>query len=94
MCTSMHSGGFELTKLTYTRLEDNLIRHRGDRLMHTLRCVFLCRQFSFFSIIHRKPNTIAALDVGWAAISPAAFLLYFKQFFLLVPNDIGTQCSC
>ena len=28
--TSMHSGG--LTKLTYTRLEDNLIRHRGDRL--------------------------------------------------------------
>ena len=29
--TSMHSGGFELTKLTYTRLEDNLIRHRGDR---------------------------------------------------------------
>ena len=31
ICTSMHSGGFELTKLTYTRLRDNLIRHRGDR---------------------------------------------------------------
>ena len=30
--TSMHSAGRELTKLTYTRLEDNLIRHRGDRL--------------------------------------------------------------
>ena len=30
--TSMHSGGFKLTKLTYTRLEENLIRHRGDRL--------------------------------------------------------------
>ena len=30
--TSMHSAGLELTKLTYTRLEDNLIRHRGDRL--------------------------------------------------------------
>ena len=29
--TSMHSGGFELTKLTYIRLEDNLIRHRGGR---------------------------------------------------------------
>ena len=26
----MHSAGFELTKLTYTRLKDNLIRHRGD----------------------------------------------------------------
>ena len=30
--TSMHSGGCELTKLTYTRLEADLIRHRGDRL--------------------------------------------------------------
>ena len=30
--TSMHSGKLELTKLTYIRLEDNLIRHRGDRL--------------------------------------------------------------
>ena len=29
--TSMHSAGLELTKLTYTRLEGNLIRHRGDR---------------------------------------------------------------
>ena len=29
--TSMHSAGLELTKPTYTRLEDNLIRHRGDR---------------------------------------------------------------
>ena len=29
--TSMHSEGLELAKLTYTRLEDNLIRHRGDR---------------------------------------------------------------
>ena len=27
----MHSGGLELTKLTYTRLEDNLIRYRGDQ---------------------------------------------------------------
>ena len=30
----MHSGGFELAKLTSTRLEDNLIRHRGDRLTY------------------------------------------------------------
>ena len=28
---SMHSAGLELTKLACTRLEDNLIRHRGDR---------------------------------------------------------------
>ena len=31
----MHSVGLELTKLTYTRLEDNLIRHRGDRCLYT-----------------------------------------------------------
>ena len=30
--TSTHSAGLELTKLTYTRLENTLIRHRGDRL--------------------------------------------------------------
>ena len=28
--TSVHSGGLELTKLTYCRHEDNLLRHRGD----------------------------------------------------------------
>ena len=33
--TSMRSAGLELTKRTYTRLEDNLIRHRGDRLDNT-----------------------------------------------------------
>ena len=31
---SMHSGGFEFTKLTCTRLKDNLLRHRGDRLIY------------------------------------------------------------
>ena len=35
--TSMHSAGLELTKLTYTGLEDNLIRHRGDRHKDTGR---------------------------------------------------------
>ena len=36
--TSMHSGGgLELTKLTYTRLEDNLIRHRGERTITRAR---------------------------------------------------------
>ena len=35
--TSMHSRGLDLTKLTYTRFEDNLIRHRGDRELHTPR---------------------------------------------------------
>ena len=29
--TTVHSAGLELTKLTYTGLEDNLTRHRGDR---------------------------------------------------------------
>ena len=32
--TSMHLVGLELAKLTCTRLEDNLIRHRGDRFMY------------------------------------------------------------
>ena len=28
--TRMHSGGLELTQLTYSRHEDNLLHHRGD----------------------------------------------------------------
>ena len=36
--TSMHSAGLELAKLTYTRLEDSLIRHRGDRCTFCIRC--------------------------------------------------------
>ena len=39
----MRSAGLELTKLTYTRLEDNLIRHRGDRLRTYVRPTFYCR---------------------------------------------------
>ena len=35
MNTEYASGGLELTKLTYTRLEDDLIRHRGERSCHT-----------------------------------------------------------
>ena len=43
--TSMHSARLELTKLAYTRLEDNLIRHRGARL--TGLCMLLCVIFFF-----------------------------------------------
>ena len=43
----MHSGGFELTKLTYTRLEDYLIRHRGDICTH-MGTVRGCRNAEMF----------------------------------------------
>ena len=36
--TNMHLKGLELTKLTYTMLEDNLICHRGDRIQSSLIC--------------------------------------------------------
>ena len=45
--TSMHSTGLELTKLTYTRLDDNLIRHRrhrGDRLSPLWSSTRTCTQ--------------------------------------------------
>ena len=43
--TSMHSEGFELTKLTYTRLEDNLIRHWGDRTLYQVPGIYLYEVF-------------------------------------------------
>ena len=39
----MHSGGFELTKLTYTGLEDNLIRHPPTGFWHMRPCLRLER---------------------------------------------------
>ena len=35
----MHSARLELTKLTYTRLEDSLVRHRGDRLSYIVATI-------------------------------------------------------
>ena len=47
--TNMHSAGLELTRLTYTRLEDNLIRHRGDRYTPVRVVCFLLGFVSVFS---------------------------------------------
>ena len=63
--TSMHSAGLELTKLTYTRLEDNLIRHRGDpyrgmTLNHTNFIIKNCHNF----LINKLSLTFRGL--GWS----------------------------
>ena len=36
----MHSGGLEVTQLTYDRHEDNLLRHRGDPLSVMTKSAF------------------------------------------------------
>ena len=56
--TSMHSGEFKLTKLTYIRLEDNLIRHRGER--HIVR---LCWGISAIRLV------LFVLRSGWVTVS-------------------------
>ena len=40
----MHSAGLKLTKLISTRLEDNLVGHRGDRLYVTPAPMFRGRE--------------------------------------------------
>ena len=52
--TSMHSAGLELTKLTFTRLEDNLIRHRGDRVIEGLVWVSKWLTFTSFPMSNLK----------------------------------------
>ena len=51
--TSMHSGGLEIRKLTCTRLEDNLIRHRGDRsyICTPGGCVKPCTPYPNFCVL-------------------------------------------
>ena len=62
----MHSGGFELTKLTYTRLEANLIRHRVDRLYHPSTPFYLyCgtrRQTGDLTIEHGEISTVPGIN--------------------------------
>ena len=67
--TSMHLAGFELTKLTYTRLEDNLIHHRGYRLLYTplgvhVCCLFFeaCRLFLLLSRLLRPQRRTNCLQ--------------------------------
>ena len=53
-----HLAGLELAELTYTRLKENLIRHRGDRSIDTMHqlwhrlCVYL---FLFFIVCSSAP---------------------------------------
>ena len=69
--TNMHSGGPELAKLAYTRLEDNLIRHRGDRHYYVCDSMTLCRVHS-----------LTSCPVRWHFISVAALLRDDLGFFL------------
>ena len=48
----MHSAGLELTKLTYTGLEDNMIRHRGDRPLYYAR--YACISSAVFRGLYAK----------------------------------------
>ena len=50
--TSMHSAGLELTKPAYTRLEDNLIRHRGDRSYDIIRQNIRSHSWSVFLVLY------------------------------------------
>ena len=51
MYASVHSGELVLTKLTYTRLEDNLIRHRGDSIRV---CLYVILLFARSLFLHTK----------------------------------------
>ena len=74
--TNMHSGAFELTKLTYTRLEDNLISHRGDGVsmlyadwarLHNVFCFF----GSILSLFSGKKAFCVRLLVSYIALPTA-----------------------
>ena len=57
----MHSEGLELTKLTYIRLEDNVIRHRDDRYK---LCTSTRQKYAYVAIAgrgvgHATPNVLS-----------------------------------
>ena len=64
--TSMHSAELELTKLTYTRLEDNPIRHRGDRYFIS-SCLEVSCDCSIFFALELRVGTETG-SVCWMSI--------------------------
>ena len=78
-----HSVGFELTKLTYTSLKDNLIRHQGDR--HVSRVELASVDNCAVNHMRRSSHE---LDIG-------GFVLYCIIFFLLGGRSrLAVECKC
>ena len=83
--TSMHSVGLELTKLIDTRLEDYLIRHRGDRLYPCARCLFLfstymCMYGVLLAAFSFRSSRITLLRTPVVCFVLFCFFLFFFAF--------------
>ena len=92
--TRMHSAGFELMKLTYTRLEENLIRHRGELLI-----IFIL-YWNLIRSIYQFPS----LDISWirgqyessvflplpVSLHPIVLQDDFRPFF---PRPLASNCA-
>ena len=101
--TSVHSAGLELTKLTYTRLENNLIRHRGDRPMwyHGWPpiVVFCYRKISRNISILKNVNAANATrrNFSFSRKLPPKSSFCFLRFFTKVLKAqalYDTKCCC
>ena len=67
----MHSAGLEFTNLTYTRLEDNPIRHRGD----WFSCRLLC-SLRWHKHAHTYAHLLRWLSLEW---SPSAYCPTYQR---------------
>ena len=74
--TNMHSAGLELTKLIYTRLEDNLIRHRGDRF------------FTYTVLIYMRGHYVPRYRFTLKTAEP---LLYYVLFLVWLEQHSGSE---
>ena len=104
--TSMHSAGLELTKLTYTRLEDNLIRHRGDRCYRGTsvpRCAKrLHRQYSWPPALlnrHYRGTSTVVSYISCTCIYIYLFVLIIIIFivwlvWVVFPDPVRKKFNC
>ena len=83
--TSMHSAGLELTKLTYNRLEDNLIRHRGDRL--PLQLDGFIAIWHAYNPQHAIDSAAGLSQSSYATLSPSSLHAVSDRFHHL--EDFG-----
>ena len=95
---SMHSGGLELAKLAYSRHEDNLRRHRGDRLYMYEVYTSYVRRVSYgismcflgamilirFVFFYRTPEYPMSLIVYFNQVTLSAVCIRVLSVFCLV----------
>ena len=88
----MHSEGLELTKLTYTRFEHNLICHRGDRLTNGISHQVL-RTGAWYYVALRSEELLYTHGRAWRSVLVLVLVLMVLVVLGSMQYYTSTRCA-